>query len=81
MPREEKRPVMSDVARQALVKLATPEAVAVMEHMQQLTGDNQNQNNNSGRLEEQVSREELMKSVNKLPTEALQQILKAQGVG
>jgi hypothetical protein len=77
-----KVPPLSDAARAALSKLETPEAIAVMEHMHQLdTGDNNNFQNNS-RLQElqSISREELMKNVDKIPTESLRNLLQNQGI-
>jgi hypothetical protein len=62
-------------------KLETPEAVAVMDHMRMSEGDNQNQNNNSGGKAEMIqSREDLMKTIESVPTETLQNALRAHGL-
>jgi hypothetical protein len=77
----EKRMVLSSEVKSAISKLETPEAVAVMDHMRMSEGDNQNQNNNSGGgAAMEKSREELIKTIESVPTDALHTILRTHGL-
>lgn len=74
----EKR-MISPEAKMVLAKLPAPEVVTLMDEM--VAGDNNN-NNFGAKLAElaMLDKEELLKSVEKLPTEKIRDILRIHGI-
>ena len=78
----ETRKVLSTEVKSVLSKMETAEAIAVLDQMRMNEGDNNNQNQNSaaGAVMAEKSRAELMNTVESIPTEKLNTILKAHGL-
>jgi hypothetical protein len=76
----EKR-VLSAETKAVLTKLPAPEIVTLMDEM--MSGDNNNNNNNTAEIGSHfamLGREELLKSVEKLPTEKIRDIMRIHGI-
>lgn len=75
------RRMLSPEAKVVLAKLPTPEVVTLLDDM--VARDNNNNNNVSPRKLEDLTmlgREELLKSVETLPTEKIRDILRMHGI-
>lgn len=76
----EKR-VLSAETKAVLIKLPAPEIVTLMDEM--VASNNNNNNNNEAEMGSYLamqSRGELLKSVEKLPTEKIRDIIRIQGI-
>ncbi len=70
---------LSDVARKAIEKLPSPEAIAVMEDMMSRVADNNNANNNAS-LPKEMPIEDMVRELSKLPDAKIRSILKEHGI-